>query len=377
MARRFSKSALHCSGWRRGPGRSTEPKWRPSMAGGRRGRTGTRGTGSRSRPARWASGRGPSRRRRRTRDTSRTWCSGSTKCSMRCDEHTWSNEPVRSGSEAPSPQSVTRSTSRVQAAGLGGGGGVVVDPDQRRGRRRRSRPCRRPGRTRGRGTGPGRCGRAPRGSPPHAVRAASRVSALDGSFAGQLHGARASAPHAPEGPRSIGGPCDSTPCLRADLKAIGDLAAEAGLGPRPHAGLARPRRRRGRRLGDPRRTTWPPSGRQAGLEDHHAHVVRRRPPAARGAVRLHRHPQGRPLPGVPPLGGVRGHRPPRPVRRPGRDLERHALPVAAVVARAAHGLAPPRARADVGDDPAAPAGRGRQRCSRSASRRRSTGAPRS
>ncbi len=53
-------------------------------------------------------------------------------------------------------------------------------------------------------------------------------------------------------------------------------------------------------------------------------------PQRRAPRRLPGDPQGRPLPRVPPRRAQRGRRPLRPARRAGRDLERHAVLLAAV-----------------------------------------------
>ena len=79
----------------------------------------------------------------------------------------------------------------------------------------------------------------------------------------------------------------------------------------------------------------------------------RRPPAGDVARRLPRDPQGRPLPGVPACRVQRDDGLARRARRAGRDLERHAVLLAAVGAHRARHVAAPRARRDVGDDAAA------------------------
>ena len=89
---------------------------------------------------------------------------------------------------------------------------------------------------------------------------------------------------------------------------------------------------------------------------HDAHLVRPGRAAREPSRRLPGHPQGRPLHGVPPRRGGRADRPPRPARRPGRDLERHALADAAVGRRPEGDLGAPRARPDVGHGAAAPTG---------------------
>ena len=116
---------------------------------------------------------------------------------------------------------------------------------------------------------------------------------------------------------------------------------------------------------------------EAGHRGHDAHVVRGRAPAGELARRLPRDPQGRPLPRVPACRVQRDDGLARRARRPGRDLERHAVLLAAVVAHRARHLAAPRARRDVEDDAAA-APRARSATSSSRrSRRRSTAARRS
>ena len=76
-------------------------------------------------------------------------------------------------------------------------------------------------------------------------------------------------------------------------------------------------------------------------------------PAGELARRLPGDPQGRPLPGVPPGRVQRDDGLARRARRPGRDLERHAVLLAAVGPRPHVIVAAPRARPDVGDDAAA------------------------
>ena len=81
--------------------------------------------------------------------------------------------------------------------------------------------------------------------------------------------------------------------------------------------------------------TSPGSGPRPGIEVRHAHLVRPGPPDHGTARRLRGGPQGRPLHGVPPqppLSEVPQRQ--RPPRRAGRDLERHAVLLAAVGHRA-------------------------------------------
>ena len=99
---------------------------------------------------------------------------------------------------------------------------------------------------------------------------------------------------------------------------------------------------------------------EAGHRGHDAHVVRGRSPAGVVARRLPRHPQGRALPRVPAGRVQRDDGLARGPRRAGRDLERDAVLLAAVVAHRARHLAAPRARGDVADDAATAARRVRQ-----------------
>ena len=120
----------------------------------------------------------------------------------------------------------------------------------------------------------------------------------------------------------------------------------------PLRGLAGPRRPRGGRLGAPR-----PQGRLAvGRRRARRHLPHlRRARAARGADprRLPGPAPVRPLRRVPRR-GLGGHPHGAPTgRRAGRDLERHALPLPAVVPRPAHRLPAPRPRRDVGHGAAA------------------------
>ena len=82
---------------------------------------------------------------------------------------------------------------------------------------------------------------------------------------------------------------------------------------------------------------------------HVAHVVRAGPPATRHPRRVPRHPPRRPLPRLPPGRVLGADRAPRSGRRAARDLERHAVLLAALVPRPEGRDAPPRARRDVAD----------------------------
>ncbi len=63
-----------------------------------------------------------------TRDTSRTWCSGSTKCSIRCEEHTSSNASLRRPEHRAVRALVSQAGLAVCRHGGCRGRGVVVDP---------------------------------------------------------------------------------------------------------------------------------------------------------------------------------------------------------------------------------------------------------
>ena len=77
------------------------------------------------------------------------------------------------------------------------------------------------------------------------------------------------------------------------------------------------------------------------------------------AGRLPGGPAGRAVRGLPAVASGRPPRPPTPGRRTGRDLERHAVLLAAVVPGPADRLPPPRPRRDVADGPARPGWPGR------------------
>ena len=156
---------------------------------------------------------------------------------------------------------------------------------------------------------------------------------------------------------------------------VDPTAAAAGLGPArswpqlaAEAGLRRIHMVAWRDLDDP----------EAGGSELHAHMVAARWAAAGLDVTFRTSAvpgapaalDPRRLPGAAPFGplrrlpgrGLGGHPHGAPTRRrAGRDLERHALPLAAVVPGAAHRLPAPRARRDVGHGPAAGAGPAGQR----------------
>ena len=116
---------------------------------------------------------------------------------------------------------------------------------------------------------------------------------------------------------------------------------------------------------------------EAGHRSHDAHLVRGGPAADELARRLPGDPQGGSLHGVPAGRVQRDDGLARRPRRPGRDLERHAVLLAAVGPHPAHHVPAPRPRRDVGHDAAAPARARSANSSSRGSRRRSTGARRS
>ena len=86
---------------------------------------------------------------------------------------------------------------------------------------------------------------------------------------------------------------------RADTMAkLGDLAASAGPPPHPHAGLARPRRRRGGRFRAARRPRSPGCGPRPASRSRCARRTRRAT-RRRASATATAYPQGRPLPRVP------------------------------------------------------------------------------
>ena len=104
-------------------------------------------------------------------------------------------------------------------------------------------------------------------------------------------------------------------------------------------------------------TAWA-EGRHRRVDDH---VVGPRRPHGGPARRLPGRAPGRALRGVPADDAARGRWAGSARRRPGRDLERHALLLAPVGPLPAHRLPPPRPRRDVEDGPPRRAGRERLR----------------
>ncbi len=159
-----------------------------------------------------------------------------------------------------------------------------------------------------------------------------------------------SRPHDPG--RTDPGPCDRGRQARRHRR-------RGRPAPGEHARVARPRRSRGRRFGAARLEHRQAVGR-SGHRGEHPDVVRGRAPAGVVARRLPRDPQGRSVPRVPACRVQRDDGLARWPRRSGRDLERHAVLLTAVVAHRARHVAAPRARGDVADDAAAAARRVRQ-----------------
>ena len=91
------------------------------------------------------------------------------------------------------------------------------------------------------------------------------------------------------------------------------------------------------------------------------HVGRCRDPGDSPSQRLRRRSPREPVLGLPAHGRRRADPPDGPLRRSRRDLERRAVVLAGLVPPATHHDRPPRARTDVGPDPAAAARRARPR----------------
>ncbi len=125
----------------------------------------------------------------------------------------------------------------------------------------------------------------------------------------------------------------------------------------PDVGVEGPRRPRGRWIRAPRPSRGVAVGR-CRPRRHHADVGGGGTSVACRARRVPRGAQGTALQRVPPQCPQRCSSPGEP-RRPGRDLERHAVLLAVVGEVPACGVPPPCARRDVADGVAASAGPGR------------------